>query len=414
MTTSAAGAVTAGAGARRVRGVDVARAIALVGMMGTHLLPEYDAQGRLTPWFWFAAGRSSALFALLAGVGLALATGGATPRLRPWRATAARTVTRALLVAALGMALVQLDPPIAVILTNYGLLFALALPLLALRPRTLLWLAGAWALVVPFVSQAWRAHLPVGPGDQIGFDDLAQPLSLLTRLAVTGYYPVLTWLAYLMVGLAVGRLPLHRLRVAVTLAVSGGLLAVAAWLTSAALLLAGGWDALVQAGPERVVAAPWGLAQLELRGLYGTTPTTTWWWQAVVSPHSGTPFDLVATIGSALLVLGLSLLACHAVSAAHGGAARLADGALEALARTGSMTLTLYSVHVVAADTQQDVPGRTTLLLVHVVAAVTAAAVWRAVAPRGPLEQVVHTVSRAAGRAVARSGAGQSVAHSGG
>ncbi len=74
----------------RLRGVDVARAVALIGMMGTHLLPEYDAHGRLTPWFWFAAGRSSALFALLAGVGLALATGGSEPRLLPWRATATR------------------------------------------------------------------------------------------------------------------------------------------------------------------------------------------------------------------------------------------------------------------------------------------------------------------------------------
>ncbi|WP_157371706.1 heparan-alpha-glucosaminide N-acetyltransferase domain-containing protein [Angustibacter sp. Root456] len=387
----------------RLRGVDVARAVALIGMMGTHLLPEYGAQGRLTPWFWFAAGRSSALFALLAGVGLALATGGSEPRLLPWRATATRIATRALLIAALGMALVRLDPPIAVILTNYGLLFVLGLPLLRLGSRTLLGLAAAWVLVVPLVSQAWRGHLPPGPGAQIGFADLADPASLLTRLALTGYYPVLTWLAYLMVGIAVGRLPLRRTGVAEALVAAGTTLAGAAWLVSQALLASGGWAQLVRSGPAQVVA-PWlGLGRLQLRGLYGTTPTTTWWWQAVVSPHSGTPFDLAQTIGSALAVLGLALLVCRAVERRPGTAAAAANGALEALARTGSMTLTLYSVHVVAADTQQELAHRSTLLLAHVTVAVVVASAWLSVAKRGPLEQVVHTASALAARAVSRS-----------
>lgn len=387
----------------RLRGVDVARAVALIGMMGTHLLPEYDMQGRLTPWFWFAAGRSSALFALLAGVGLALSTGASEPRLLPWRATLARVTTRAVLIAALGLALVRLDPPIAVILTNYGLLFVLALPLLGLRWRTLLWIAAAWVVVVPLVSQAWRAHLPPGPGDQLGFADLAHPVSLLTRLALTGYYPVLTWLAYVMVGVAVGRLPLRRNGVAVALVAAGLTLVGSAWLVSQALLASGGWTALLRSGPAQVVA-PWlGVEQLQLRGLYGTTPTTTWWWQAVVSPHSGTPFDLAQTIGSALAVLGGALLVCRAVERRRGAAVRLVNGGLEALARTGSMTLTLYSVHVVAADTQQQLTHRSTLLLAHVTVALVAASLWRALARRGPLEQVVHTVSGLAARAVSGS-----------
>jgi hypothetical protein len=302
------------------------------------------------------------------------------------------------------MALVELDPPIAVILTNYGLLFLLAIPLLGLRPRTLMWLCAGWVVVVPLLSQAWRAHLPAGPGDQIGLADLTDPVGLLTRLALTGYYPVLTWLAYLLAGLAVGRLHLRRLGVAVGLTLGGVLLVVAAWVVSASLVTVG-WTHLVAAGPDRVVAAPWGQTQLELRGLYGTTPTTSWWWQAVVSPHSGTPSDLAQTIGSALIVLGLALIACRAVEAAGRSApARLAAGVVEALARTGSMTLTLYCVHVVAADAQQQVAARTTLLLAHVAAAVAVASVWRARAARGPLEQVVHSVSRAAGRAAGRSG----------
>jgi uncharacterized membrane protein len=388
----------------RVVGVDVARAVALIGMMGTHLLPEYDDAGRITPFFALAAGRSSALFAVLAGVGLALASGGTTPRTRPWAATAARTAVRALLIAAIGVLLVALDPPIAVILTNYGLLFLLALPLLGLRPRALLPLAAAWALVVPLASQALRSGHRIGPGAQIGFDDLAQPVDALTRLSLTGYYPVLTWLGYLALGLAVGRMPLRRTATAVRLVAAGAVLAGSAWLASNLLLTWRGWAAVVHAGPAEVVAAPWGQSQLELRGLYGTTPTTSWWWQAVVSPHSGTPFDLAQTGGSALVVLGLALLACGAVDrSAHPDRGRLPRAVVTVLASTGSMTLTLYSVHVVAADVQQQVADRTVLLLGHVACAALFATLWRRWLRRGPLEQLVHSLSRAAGRAVGRA-----------
>lgn len=398
MTGAAAAAAT---GTRRLVGVDVARALALIGMFGAHLLPQLGPDGRVTPWFWFAAGRSSALFAVLAGVGLALLTGGPTPRLRPRRDTAVRIAVRGLLVAGVGMLLVGLDPPIAVILTNYGLLFLLALPLLGLRSKTLLLLAAAWVLVVPLVSQAWRTGLSPGPGAQLGFGDLADPVSLLERLAVTGYYPVVNWIAYLMVGLAVGRMRLHERRSALRLATAGAAVAVTARLASEVLLDIRGWSALQEAGPAQAVAAPLGVGQLQLRGLYGTTPTSSWWWQAVASPHSGTPFDLAGTAGSAVAVIGLSLLAVPVLLRLHGRLARLPQGLVLALAAAGTMTLTLYTLHVTAATFQTAVAERKTLLMAHVVVALLFAAWWRRGFGRGPLEQVVHDLSRGAARLVA-------------
>ena len=376
----------------RLRGVDVARAIALIGMMGTHLLPELDEQGRVVPWFWFAGGRASALFAVLAGVSLALSTGGRNPRLRPASAVVVRVVVRAVLIAVIGMALVRLNPPIAVILVNYAVLFVLALPLLWLRPAVLLVGGAAWAVVMPLVSQAWRANLPAGPGPSavLRGRPAPAPLDLLTRLSLTGYYPVLTWLAYLAVGIAVGRMSLRDRRTGWTLSVVGVVLVVAAWLVSRVLLDSGGWDRLVAAGPAQVVCEPCGVGQLELRGLYGTTPTTTWWWQAVASAHSGTTLDLVSTTGSAVLVLGVALLVCDR------RLGRLAGGVVGALAATGSMTLTLYTVHVVAADAQRQVAHRGALLATHVAVAVLLAVLWRRSFARGPLEQVVHTVSTGA------------------
>ena len=66
-----------GGGARLV-GIDVARCMALLGMVATHVLPS-DPDGRPPLGQWLAGGPASALFALLAGVSLALMTGGRAP-----------------------------------------------------------------------------------------------------------------------------------------------------------------------------------------------------------------------------------------------------------------------------------------------------------------------------------------------
>jgi peptidoglycan/LPS O-acetylase OafA/YrhL len=54
----------------RLVGLDVARCLALLGMVATHVLDERTADGGLT-FEQLAGGRASALFAVLAGVTLA-------------------------------------------------------------------------------------------------------------------------------------------------------------------------------------------------------------------------------------------------------------------------------------------------------------------------------------------------------
>ena len=75
--------------------------------------------------------------------------------------------------------------------------------------------------------------------------------------------------------------------------------------------------------------------------MYGNTPTGgPWQWLLVVAPHSSTPFDLAQTIGSSLLVIGGCLLLVGAARCQRGPAIAIVFGA-------GTMTLTLYSLHVV-------------------------------------------------------------------
>ena len=53
------------------------------------------------------------------------------------------------------------------------------------------------------VDPAELSHNPM-------LDDLLTPATLLSDLFLTGYYPVVQWLGYLLAGLLIGRLELQR------------------------------------------------------------------------------------------------------------------------------------------------------------------------------------------------------------
>jgi hypothetical protein len=341
-------------------------------MFAVHLLPATDPDGTPTWAEEIARGRSSAAFALLAGVALSLAHGGHLPlRGAAWAGASAGLLVRCLLIGLLGLLLGGLGSGLAIILVYYALLFTLAAPLLALRTRALALLAVVVAVVVPVLSHVVRADLPLKRGSSPVLADLGQPVVLLRELALTGYYPVLAWVAYLAAGMAVGRLELGDTRVALRLAVGGIALAVGAHLLAAQLTaLAAAQRALPPEATELSSS--------------GTTPPTTAWWLVTAEPHSATPLDLAATIGSALGVLGVMLLL----------APRLGQ-ALLPLAFLGSMTLTLYTMHVLAVADEVGPGDPEQLWVVHVVVALLIATAWRLTHARGPLEQLVSWPSRA-------------------
>ena len=374
-----------GATAGRLTGVDVARCLALIGMAATHIFPSTDPDGSVHLSHTIAAGRASALFAVLAGVSLALATGGRTPpRARALWAARAGVAVRAAALVALGLLLGRVDSPPLVILAYYGLLFVVALPVLGLGARPLLLLAAVAAVLTPVASHLLRQGVDPTPIAEPWGDDL------LTELLLTGTYPVLSWTTYLFAGLALGRSDLRRLPSAARLLVAGMAVAVAARALSAVLLDAvGGADRLARTVGSSTAEVTRSLGS----GFFGTTPREDWRWLVVSAPHSGTTLDLVHTTGSAVAVLGACLLLARLLP-------RLV---VLPFAAAGSMTLTLYTAHVLAlADSSPLLTDdRRTLWLAHVVVALVVATVWRTSVGRGPLEALVAWLSGSARRAVA-------------
>ncbi|MBT2595299.1 heparan-alpha-glucosaminide N-acetyltransferase domain-containing protein [Arthrobacter sp. ISL-72] len=380
----------------RLTGIDAARGLALLGMMATHLLPTFEADAQLTPtWIGLTfSGRAAALFAVLAGIGLALSTGKQRPLQGAELSGARRGIAlRALVIAVVGLFLGGLEVNVAVILVHYAVLFLCILPFIGLNIRPLCALAAGWVLGSPVLAYLLRPWLlapspPLKLGHNPNWDDLATPGRLLGDIFLTGYYPVLQWLSYLLIGLVIGRLALTKMAVQVLLLAGGVVMAVAAkWLGIVMMDQLGGKEAL----QARLADPTYPLDSLLQVNLAGVEQTGSWWWLAGSAPHSGTTLDLLHTSAVAAVVVGACLLV-----------GRLGEwlslDLLLPLRGAGATTLSLYTGHVclVAAMYLQPLPAGWTEEGIYAAQALTAVLIGGSMAAlhwRGPLEWVAHAAS---------------------
>jgi uncharacterized membrane protein len=386
---------------RRLVGVDATRGLALVGMMSIHTLPTTDAAGHVTWTAALAGGRMASTFALLAGVGIAFLSGRRQVPPPERLGVAAALATRALLIGGIGLALGFADPDnIEVILPYYGLLFLLAIPVTYLSTRAVAATGVVVALGMPVLSHLVRAHLPPfsGANPTVGYL-FSHPVRQGLELLLTGAYPALTWMTYICAGLVVGRLQLSSPRVATRLVGWGVTLALVGTLVSrVALGPLGGRHVLY------ATAAPSGLSPADVGymlhvGADGTTPTSTWWWLVTDAAHTNTPVALVHSTGVAVALLGAFLLLADRV-APRSAPVR---AAVRVLAAAGSMTLTLYSAHVIVTNAPEISDLNPTVdYLGQVAVALVFALVWHRTVGQGPLEAQVSRAARAARRGASR------------
>ena len=370
----------------RLVGVDVARCLALLGMMATHVLDPVTASGDVTRVQELAGGRSAALFAVLAGVSLALMTGGRSPvHGHVLRSRALGLGVRAMLIAAIGLLLGALDTDVAIILTYYWVLFLLGLPFLGLRARWL-WLLGvAWIVIGPLLSMGIRPMLPERRFASPDPTQLLEPGRLVSELLFTGYYPAVPWLAYLLIGMAIGRIDLRNRMVVDMVWTSGIIVSISAtWLSGRLTRLPSVAAELVRTYPELDLDGV--LTKIGL-GMFGQTPVDGGWqWLLVVAPHSSTPFDLAQTVGSSMFFIG----ACQMISL------RLSERWRTAVAvffGAGAMTLTLYTLHVVMLTDAVWPAERPGTYVIHVLVVLAIGAAVMAWGRPGPLEWLVRQPS---------------------
>ena len=349
-------------GAGRLGGIDLARGLAVLGMIAAHLLvlAPFDWSEPGT-WLQVVDGRSSILFAVLAGLSIGLTTGGTHPVPAAARPRArGRLAIRAVALWVLGILLILTGVPVYVILPAYAILFLLAMPLIGLRAGSLLVLAGAGLLVMPWV-QAGLALLPFWDtvvGESVG--------------VVIGWpYPFPLWVVFLTAGLALGRLDLR------------------STFVQGMLLLAGTGVALVGYGIGGLLA-PVG----------DTEPQTYLELVTSMRAHSGGLPEAVGSTGVAVAVIGACLLLCRTP-------VRTLVWPLRA---TGSMPLTAYTAQIlvwavwalIALGDTGDLFAFRALepfwpLTLGVVMGCT---LWALFLGRGPLEELLDRLTRRIQRGV--------------
>ncbi|MFL1429525.1 MULTISPECIES: heparan-alpha-glucosaminide N-acetyltransferase domain-containing protein [unclassified Nocardiopsis] len=390
----------------RIDGIDAARALAVFGMFTVHL--GVDSMGLLSPegYAWdlhsIVRGNSSALFAFLAGLSLAMTTG----RTRPLEGerlfgSVVRIITRAVLIALLGLILDMMAVPVAIILTYYGGFFLLSLPLVKLRSGALWAVAGVLAVVGPplsFVIREAFYNPPVPREAAVGS---------FAEFFLTGYYPAVTFMVYVIAGMAVGRLDLTATAVRLKLLVGGAVAAACGYLGSwIALGPLGGMERLMEARahvlfgtPLSAITDPGDLEELrylvndEAESISGQVPTDSWWWLAVNTPHTGTTFEMLEAVGQGLVVLVLCMWLCDR--------ARLV---MYPLTSVGRMPLTVYTGHLVAIALIISVAGpdfhTPWLLEKFILWSLILATVWRLVVGRGPAEIILGEAADGSARLV--------------
>ncbi|MDF2560510.1 MAG: hypothetical protein K0R99_1956 [Microbacterium sp.] len=393
----------------RLMGVDVARGLAIFGMIGAHVGIVWMVAGPEGPDIAaLVQGRSAILFAVVAGISVALATGrGQPPRGEALRSARLRMGGRALVVLALGLALEMLGSTIAVILPIYGIVFLILIPFLGLRRRTLALAAVAIAVAGPSLLALLRAVTLAGTGIPQGIGGTA------VDFLISGSYPLTVWLSLVLAGMALGRLRLDRVRNAAVLFGSGvGFAAVGYGLGDAFNGTVRGWlsgwdssssslSALSSAGTSSLLpesSSPIGpdtrgylerLSEVDL----GATLSQAWG----VAPHSGGTWEIVGSGGFAVAVIGACLLLARPLRAL-----------LVPLAAVGSMPLTAYTAHVVSfavlvspfalapglASGDGDPAVSAWFWIASMGVLLAACTMWALSRGRGPLESVVAGVAR--------------------
>jgi uncharacterized membrane protein YeiB len=322
----------------RIVAVDVARGLAILGMLIAHVIPRPDDAELLVD------GRSSILFASLAGVSLGLMTGGASPLPRAERAAARTSIAiRAVVLILLGLLLWLFPHGIAIILDYYGIMFLLLIPLLFANRLALAVVGAALLLIAPPLAAS-------------SAERVADPWALDWFL--TGYYPALVWLPLLITGLIASRSDLTRLRTQLLLTAGG----------AAAMLLGYGSAILI---PDVTAEA-----------------------------HSSTLAEILGSGGFAFTMLGVLLLV---TSPRMGALAVALRAVLWPVAAAGSMPLTIYTGQILAltiavfalsaGDTVVIDYTGWPLLIALIVGSLLFASGWRALFGTGPLELVMRRLS---------------------
>ncbi len=357
----------------RIIGYDLARALAVFGMVAVNFKVVMGAAENGPAWLVHLAGlldgRAAATFVVLAGAGLSLLSRkGRMLGDRDLLARDRRTLLkRALFLFVVGSLYTPIWP--ADILHFYGVYIAVAAFLLAARTSRL-W-ACVGSLVLAFCVMLFVFDYEKGwDWDTLSYAGLWTPVGAVRHVFFNGFHPVVPWLAFLLLGMILGRQDMSSPVVRRRVFAWGAGAAITAELVSWLLV-------------RTLSSAADPVEREAITAIFGTEP---------MPPM---PLYMIAGAGTAYAVIAASI----ALGLRYGDSAWIRP-----FAATGQLALTLYVAHVVLGMgtleaigrlENQTLPFAVLASVVFCVVGVTFAHVWRTRFKRGPLEAVMRALTEA-------------------
>ena len=365
---------SAGSGAAyRITGYDFARSFAILGMAVINFIFLMADFTRCSPpakfLIYLIYGKASAMFVILAGIGISLLSARARLNRSVQELTRLRhmLLKRSLFLFITGLCFTAVWP--ADILHFYGIYIAVGAFLMGVEDRCLLKSAAAFALF--FTALLFFLNYEIDMGWEL-IDDFGnwKPQTFVRNLFFNGYHPVFPWTAFLLLGMWFGRQNVSN---------SGfrkKVLAIGCTVFCAVELL------------SRLIAP---LLSDITKGSSPGIPAML----LQTSPMPPSPFYLISSGAASLMMITvcISLTEQQRVSRY-----------LKPFAAAGQLSLTLYVTHILSATSLiyffevigefEDTSTAVMFAVLFYAAAVVISHIWQKRFGRGPLEYIMRLVSK--------------------
>lgn len=355
---------------KRIIGIDVARAFAVIGMIIVNFKVVFGEHG--DGWVKSLAnlfdGKAAATFVVLAGVGLALMTNGAIRDNdeRKLNTSRKRISKRAIFLFVVGLSYIAIWP--ADILHFYGVYMVFAIVLLRRSAKVIISIAIMLILAFPLLMMIFNYETG-WDFTTLAYTDFWSVDGFFRNLLFNGFHPVIPWAAFLLFGFWLGKQDLSNQQFVQTTLMISSVVFISVQLLSKGLI------AFVSEGDQQAV--------IELTEIIGTNPMPP------------LPLYMINGVAIAFVVITACILIAKRFEETF---------AIDALVKTGQLALTFYVAHVIIGMGLIEVVAPSKMggasitfsvgyALVFSICCVAFAVIWRKYKAAGPLEWVMRKLT---------------------
>jgi uncharacterized protein len=355
---------------KRIVGIDVARALAVIGMIIVNFKIVFGENGDswLKAFANLFSGKAAATFVVLAGIGLALMTNSAVKRQDFEKLKMGRKMIlkRAVFLFIVGLSYLWIWP--ADILHFYGIYMLICLFFINRNPNQIMWATVSLITLFP-ITLLFIDYETGWDFSTLEYSGFWTIKGFLRNLFVNGFHPVIPWAAFMLFGLWYGKQDLNdasfvKKSFSVSLIVFIGL-----------QLLSIGSIQLLSNGNAQAIE--------DLTLLFGT------------SPMPPLPIYMLNGISISILIISACILIAQQFEN---------NIIIEALRKTGKLALTFYVAHVVLGMglVEGILPGKLgeysiefslSYALLFSLVCILFAQLWLRYRKEGPLEWVMRKLS---------------------